>query len=53
MKIRGSEYPGNPKRGHQVALCGELALEEGTDLSQDKVITELLRTFESKNIAAE
>jgi len=53
MTVRDTEYTGNPKRKHQIALCGELALEEATDLSQDKVINELLMTFVSENIAGE
>jgi len=53
MTIRDTKYPGNPNWKHQIALCGELALEEVTDLSQEKVINELLMTFVSKNIVGE
>jgi len=47
MTVRDKGYSGNPNRKHQIALCGKLALEEATDLSQDKVINELLMTFVS------
>jgi hypothetical protein len=53
MTVRDTEYTGNPKRKHQIALCGELALEKAKGLSQDKVINELLMTFVSKNITGE
>ena len=53
MTVRDTECTGNPNRKYQTALCGENALEEATDLSQDKVINELLMTFVSKNIAWE
>jgi hypothetical protein len=50
MTIRDTEYPGNPNWKHQIALCGEPALEDVTDLSQYKGINKLLMTFVSKNI---
>jgi hypothetical protein len=53
MTIRDTEYPGNPNWKYQIALCGELALEEATDLSQYKVINKLLMKFVSKNIVGD
>jgi hypothetical protein len=53
MTVRDTEYTGNPNRKYKTALCGELALEEFTDLPQDKVINELLITVVSKNIPGE
>jgi hypothetical protein len=32
MTLRKREDNGNGKRKHQIALCGELALEEAVDL---------------------
>ena len=33
MTLRKREGTGNGKRKHQIALCGELAMEGATDLS--------------------
>jgi len=53
MTVRDKGCTGNPTRKHQISHCGELALEKARDLSQDKVINELLMTFVSKNIAGD
>jgi hypothetical protein len=33
MTLRKRDDIGNGKRNHQIALCGELAMEEAVDLS--------------------
>jgi hypothetical protein len=40
MTLRKRHGIVNQKRNHQIALCGELALEEDKDMSQDGVRNE-------------
>jgi hypothetical protein len=40
MTLRKCEDTGNRKRKHYIALCGELALEEAVDVSQDGLRSE-------------
>jgi hypothetical protein len=40
VTLRKREGIGNQKKKHQIALCGELYLEEATDLSSDYKMNE-------------
>jgi hypothetical protein len=40
MTLRKSEETGNWNRKHYIPVCGELALEETVDLSQDRLLNE-------------
>lgn len=37
MTVRKREYTGTSKKKHQIALCGEQAWYEATDLAQDRL----------------
>jgi hypothetical protein len=40
MTLRKREDNANRKKKHQIALCGELAMGEVTDLSEDRLRNE-------------